>query len=142
MAFKLLLLGLVLLLLQTVTAVEGEGSGSSGPGSIPNLEIKYDQVGGAPSAKKQIPTRYSSVLRFPGQDAWTQVLGSSEARLSEVARKAFWQMNELHKKETEKKRQLPTVMTAFAVGDEIYLSSSLRGATSFIFRIGDQAPLA
>ena len=141
MSIKVFLLGLVLFLLQTFAAANGEGSDSSDPRSIPNLGITYDEVGGAVKAKRQVPTRYSSVLRFPGQDAWTGVLGSNENRLSEVARKAFWQMYLLNKLEKGKQKQLPLVMTAFAIGDEIYLSSSLKGTQNFILSIGEDSPL-
>jgi hypothetical protein len=116
MAFKILLLSFLLL----VQVLAGKDD--------PFLGLNYESPQSAEKAKGKTPLRYSSVLTFPTIDnVWKDVLGEDPKKLSEVARNAMWQMSGQWIAEGISGRHQPTVMTALAVGNEIYLSSSLAG---------------
>jgi hypothetical protein len=106
-------------------------------GKDDSLGIVRDSPDGD-NAKGKKPARYSSILEFPeGTDVWDTVLGQDPKKLSEIARNAHYQMNKVWVDEKLKYDNRPKVMTALAVGNQIYLSSSLAGTQAFIYKYPD-----
>ncbi|KAF2792046.1 hypothetical protein K505DRAFT_339017 [Melanomma pulvis-pyrius CBS 109.77] len=75
--------------------------------------------------------RWSSRLIFPdlqSNDVYKDVCSSDPRKLSQIAKDAYWQMmSDFFKDPPTHYLSRPKVMTALAVGNEIYLSSSLKG---------------
>jgi uncharacterized membrane protein len=55
-------------------------------------------------------------------------------KLAQIAKDGFWQMAQKANKEKSgiSKKNTPVVMTALAVGNNIYLTSSLRGTQRYV----------
>ncbi|KAH7138735.1 hypothetical protein B0J11DRAFT_574689 [Dendryphion nanum] len=101
------------------------------------LGIQYDSPIG--SARLH---RFSSKLTWdnlPNNDVWKDKLGQDERKLSRVAKDAYTEMSELYsvKGYHLDPKLRPTVMTAMAVGSNIFLSSSLKGG-SFVYHGNDE----
>lgn len=72
---------------------------------------------------------FSTKLSFDkDKDAWKdpEILNSDPKRLSQLAKDAYWQMTK-NKQWKDKPKFRPTVMTVMPVGNEIYISSSMKG---------------
>ena len=115
MTLKIILLSCIFFLLH-VFAVRND----------PSFRITYDAPNGALPARGKIPARFSSKLQFSDK-VWDKVLGGDAKKLSQIAKDAWWQMNENANSMQLKVENRPKVMTALAVGNDLYLSSSLMG---------------
>lgn len=124
MAIKILLFSFFFLFVQILAGKDD-----------PSLGLIQENVDDAVNAPKKAAMRWTSVLTFPKvKDVWEDVLGKDPNKLSEVARNGFWQMNKKWNDEGVPKKQHASVMTALAIGKEIYLSSSLTGAENFLYK--------
>jgi hypothetical protein len=95
----------------------------------------------ADKAKKNTPTRYSALLQFPNiENAWKEILDEKPKRLAELARNGFWQMSNMWVDDKEPWKTRPSVMSALVVGNEIYLSSSLKGVQNFLYSVDSTNP--
>jgi hypothetical protein len=108
----------------------------------PNLGITRDNPDGSPDKKTGgPPTIFSSKLTFhKHQDVWKDFLQEDEKKFAQIAKDAWWQMNKLWIEEDTHTRLRPLVMTALAVGNEIYLSSSMKGGAFIYTTTNDDNP--
>ncbi|KAF2738246.1 hypothetical protein EJ04DRAFT_573957 [Polyplosphaeria fusca] len=123
-------------LLQSVLSVD--------PNQVPDFQILYD----SPQDTDKTLHRFSSKLTFidlPNNDVWRDVCGFDERKLSQIAKDAYWQMmNKFLESPTSdivKWWQRPHVMTALTLGNEVYLSSSLKGGPFVYFANDPENPV-
>jgi len=100
----------------------------------PDLGITMDHPNGEPNHKGNVePTIFSTKLTFHKvKDAWKEFFHEDDASISSLARYGWWQMNKLWVKDDVDVKLRPTVMTALLVGNEVYMSSSMKGG-KFIY---------
>lgn len=71
---------------------------------------------------------YGVRLQFPGKDAWKDILEKDNTQLASVAKDGYIRMSQADQYIAKGRRAfVPYVMTALAVGDSIYVGSSMKG---------------